>query len=93
MRITHAKPLDHFRVSLCFDNGASGIVDLSHLAGCGVFRTWLQDGAFEQLFISPVGALEWPGEIDLCPDSLYMQMVGKTTDEVFPSLRDELTHA
>ena len=86
MRITDAKPLNRFRVSLRFDDGASGTVDLSHLAGRGVFNAWLQEGVFEQLSISPMGALQWPGELDLCPDSLYMQMLGKTASEVFPTL-------
>ena len=81
MKITDAKPVDRFHVFLRFENGASGIVDLSHLAGRGVFRAWLQDDVFEQLSISPVGALKWPGELDLCPDALYLQMVGKSALE------------
>lgn len=93
MKITEAKPFDRFRVFLRFDDGASGIVDLNHLAGRGVFGAWLQDGFFEQLSISPIGALQWPGDLDLCPDSLYLQMVGKTADEVFPALRHSLAHA
>ena len=93
MKITDAKPLDRFRVSLRFDDGASGTVDLSHLAGGGVFRAWLLEGVFEQLFVSPVGALQWPGDLDLCPDSLYLQMVGKTAAEVFPALGHSLTYA
>ncbi len=93
MKITEAQPLDHYRVCLCFDNGESGIVDLSLFAGRGVFSAWLQDGVFEQLSISPVGALEWPGDLDLCPDSLYLQMVGKTAYEDFPALQGVLSHA
>ena len=93
MKITEAKPTDRFGVFLRFDNGASGTVDLSHLAGHGVFRAWLQKDVFEQLSISPSGALQWPGDLDLCPDSLYLQMVGKTAGEVFPALRHSLAHA
>ena len=93
MKITEAKPVDRFRVSLRFNDGASGIVDLSHLAGRGVFHAWLAEGVFEQLSISPIGALQWPGDLDLCPDSLYLQMVGKTAADVFPTLRHSLSHA
>ena len=93
MKITDANPLDRFRVSLRFDDGASGTVDLSHLAGHGVFRAWLQEGVFEQLSISPIGALQWPGNLDLCPDSLYLQMVGKTAVDIFPTLRHSSSHA
>jgi len=85
MKITDAKLIDRFRVSLRFDDGAVGTIDVSHLAGHGVFRAWLQEGVFEQLSISPIGALTWPGDLDLCPDSLYLQMVGKTAAEGFPT--------
>ena len=72
MKITTAKAMERFRVFLRFDDGTSGAVDLQSLAGHGVFCAWLQPGVFEQLSISPVGALEWPGELDLCPDALYL---------------------
>jgi len=28
------------------------------------------------------------GEIDLCPDSLYMQLTGMRPEQVFPKLKD-----
>ena len=93
MKITDAKPVDRFHVFLRFDDGASGTVDLSHFAGRGVFRAWQQEGVFGQLSISQAGALQWPGDLDLCPDSLYLQMVGKSAGEVFPALHDSLAHA
>ena len=93
MKITEAKPVDRFRVSLRFDDGTSGVVDLSHLAGRGVFRAWQQEGVFEQVSISSVGALQWPGDLDLCPDSLYLQMTGKSAAEVFSTLQHSLAHA
>ena len=93
MKITEAKPADRFRVFLRFDDGVSGIVNLSHLAGRGVFRAWEQEGVFERLSISPVGALQWPGDLDLCPDSLYLQLTGKSPAEVFPTLDQTHAHA
>ena len=93
MKITEAKPLDHFRVFLRFDNGASGTVDLSDLAGRGVFEAWMRVGVFEQVSIGPGGALQWPGDLDLCPDALYLQMTGQTAAAVFPALRQPHAHA
>ena len=93
MKITEAKPVDRFHVFLRFDNGASGVVDLSRFAGRGVFSAWLDEGVFEQLSISAAGALQWPGDLDLCPDSIYLQMLGKSAAEVFPALHDSLAHA
>ena len=93
MKITEARAVDRFHVFLRFDDGVSGTVDLSHLAGRGVFSAWLEDGAFERLSISAAGALQWPGDLDLCPDSLYLQLLGKSAAEVFPALQNSLTHA
>lgn len=93
MKIVFAKPLPAYRLELKFDNGESGVVDLSSMVGRGVFVAWQQPGIFEQVSITDVGAVEWPGEIDLCPDALYLQMSGKSIDEVFPVLRNRFTHA
>ena len=93
MKITEAKPVDRFHVFVRFNDAVSGVVDLSHLAGRGVFRAWVQEGVFEQLSVSPEGALQWPGELDLCPDSLYLQLVGKSAAEAFPAINDSVVHA
>jgi hypothetical protein len=93
MKITEAKVVDRFHVFVRFNDGVSGVVDLSYLAGRGVFRAWEQKGIFEQLSVSPQGALEWPGELDLCPDSLYLRVVGKSAAQVFPGIHDSAVHA
>ena len=93
MKITDAKPLDQFRLHLRFDDGVTGVADLGHLAGRGVFQIWQRPGVFEQVVVTPVGAVEWPGEIDLCPDALYLQVTGKTPEEIFPILSRGLSHA
>jgi hypothetical protein len=93
MRITEANVVDRFHVFVRFNDDVSGVVDLGHLAGRGVFRAWDQQDVFEQLSVNSEGALEWPGELDLCPDSLYLQVVGKSAAEVFPAIHDTGVHA
>ena len=82
-----------FRLFLKFNDGVSGTVDLSSFAGRGVFTSWLNEGFFEKVRITDVGALEWPGELDLCPDSLYLQITGKKPEDLFPALVRNLAHA
>jgi hypothetical protein len=93
MKIICAKPLPNFRLEVQFDSGASGIVDLTSLVGRGVFAAWEHPGVFEQVSLTSDGAVEWPGGLDLCPDSLYLRMTGKRVEEVFPALQSRLTHA
>ena len=93
MKIIKAKALPAFRLELQFDNGESGVVDLSEFVGRGVFTAWEKLGTFEQVSVTVEGAIEWPGEIDMCPDSLYLRMTGKRPEDIFPVLQNRLSHA
>ncbi|HRQ87698.1 MAG TPA: DUF2442 domain-containing protein [Bacteroidia bacterium] len=93
MKIVALSPRPGFHLSLTFADGLAGEVDLSDLVGIGVFRAWREPGVFEQVRVSEHGAAEWPGEIDLCPDALYLRLSGKPAEELFPALRALHVHA
>jgi hypothetical protein len=93
MKIESVNALPAYRLALRFDNGESGVVDLSEFVGRGVFAAWATPGFFEQVSITDDGAVAWPGELDMCPDALYLRMTGKRPEEVFSTLRNRLTHA
>jgi hypothetical protein len=92
-KITRVKVLQDYRLKLEFDDSVSGSVDLSHLAGKGVFSIWLDRKQFEKVRIGSSGELIWGDELDLCPDSLYLQVTGKKPEDIFPALRGEHAHA
>jgi len=81
------------RIHGTIDDGVSGTVDLSDLAGKGVFALWRDRSAFEQVRVGSSGELVWGGQIDLCPDALCLKATGKKAEEVFPALRHEAAHA
>ncbi|NCD15000.1 MAG: DUF2442 domain-containing protein [Bacteroidia bacterium] len=85
--------LDHYQLDLTFTDGTHGVVDLSSLAGRGVFAAWKDYALFRRVAIGKDGDLVWPGGVDLCPDSLYLKLTGKNPDEAFPNLNNELAHA
>lgn len=93
MEIVSAHIVTRFKVHLIFSNGVDGVVDLGNLAGHGVFEAWLEPGFFEKMQLTPFGGLSWPGELELCPDSLYLKLTGKEPEEIFPSLHRVLSHA
>jgi hypothetical protein len=93
MEIVKAKALPGYRLELEFNNRESGIVDMSEFVGQGVFVAWEQPGVFEHVAVTDEGAVEWPGELDMCPDSLYLRMTGKKPEDLFPYLQNRLSHA
>lgn len=92
-KIISVQVLQNYRADLTFDDGVSGVVDLSHLVGKGVFEAWRDPVVFEQARVGNGGELVWGDHIDICPDSLYLKITGKTPEEMFPLLRHVPTHA
>lgn len=81
-KLTELKPLPNYRLSLTYSDGSTGEVDLSGWAGKGVFEQWLIQGEFEKAHIGHNGgAVIWVDELDMCADSLYLKLTGKTFEE------------
>jgi len=78
------KPLPNYRLWLRYDDGIEGEVDLSDLAGKGVFKAWDSANVFETVHIGEFGEIAWDGDIDLCPDSIYLRLTGKSAEDIFP---------
>jgi len=79
--------LPNFRLRLRYADGVEGVVDMSSLAGRGVFALWDEPGAFETVHVSPEGAIAWSDEVEICGDNLYLEITGRRPEEVFPKLR------
>ena len=80
------EPRDGYRIWLRYSDGASGEVDLSDMAGRGVFKVWCDRTYFERVHVSEHGSIAWSNDIELCPDALYMELTGKSAQELFPAL-------
>jgi hypothetical protein len=93
MKLLKIQPLDNYCLSLLYDDGVSGVVDLSAYVGRGVFATWEVPGVFEQVRLNEFGCPEWPGDVNLCPDALYFQLTRKSPREVFSRLNHLPAHA
>jgi hypothetical protein len=81
------KALPKLRIWLRYDDGTEGEIDLSDLAGRGVFQAWEDVSFFDAVRLSAHGAIEWGADIDICPDALYLRLTGKSPEEIFPNLR------
>jgi hypothetical protein len=82
-KIEQVKALQAYRLWLRFSDGVEGTVDLSYLAGRGVFKLWENYEDFQKVRIGDTGELLWDDSVDLCPDSLYLKITGKKVSDVF----------
>lgn len=75
-----------YKLWLRFDDGITGIVDLSDSAALGgVFAAWSdQDFWRSAHIVAGSGAVAWGDgtEVDVCPLSLYLDVTGQTFDEL-----------
>ncbi len=80
------RPLPNYCVYLEFSDGSKGNVDLSDLAREQVFESWNDYAFFEKVHIGDHRQIKWNENIELCADSLYLRLTGKTVDELFPMI-------
>ncbi len=86
LKPTQVKALPNYRLWIQYSDGVNGEVDLSSFVGKGVFKSWTDYATFEQVHIGENRQIAWNDEIDLCADSLYMQITGKKAEEVFAKI-------
>jgi len=82
-KLIQVKPLKKYRIWLKYNDGAQGELDLSHLAGQGIFSLWDQKDQFQNVHIGEFGQVAWNNEVELCADSLYLQLTHKKPEDIF----------
>ncbi|TEU22638.1 MAG: DUF2442 domain-containing protein [Anaerolineales bacterium] len=87
------EPLENYRLWVKYSDGVEGIVDLSDLAGKGVFALWNDYREFQKVYIGPSGEIAWSDQVDLCPDATYLKITGKQPEDIFPKLRELVAYA
>ena len=75
------KALDDYSIFVKFSDGVQGAVDLKRLAHKGIFRTWDKNNLFAQVHIDDYGAIAWNDDIDICPNNIYLQLIGLTFEQ------------
>jgi uncharacterized protein DUF2442 len=93
IRIVSAEPLANSRLKVTFNDGVTGIFPVEPERRGGVFLKLLDARVFNAVTINPdFGCVEWPGGIDLCPNTMHHAIVGFSSEAVLHSeaaLRDE----
>lgn len=82
------EPRDGYRIWLKYDDGFEGELDMSHLAGKGVFKAWSDRAFFEGVHINEDGIVSWgvpdgsDMELDIAPETSYARLLGITLEAI-----------
>ena len=71
--VKNVQPLDNYEIYVELVDGRAGIFDLKPYLNHGVFRE-LQDNSYFQQVGVVLGAVTWPHEQDIAPETLVAQM-------------------
>lgn len=91
IRPVSVRALPGHRIWLRYDDGVEGEVDLSDIAGKGVFAAWSDPAVFDAVRLGAHGAIEWPGDLDLCPDAMYLRLTGRSVDALKSAARQSVS--
>lgn len=69
-RVVSVLALPDHHLELAFSNGETRIFDLRPHLTLGVFKRLTDPLAFQRV-VAVNGTVSWPGDIDICPDTLY----------------------
>lgn len=79
-RVTSVKALEDYQLLIAFTDGERRVFDVKPLLDMKVFRALQNRGLFDAVHVSH-GSVAWPGDIDLCPDTLYAESMLASQDE------------
>lgn len=73
-RVTEVTALDGYRLRVCFTNGERRIFNVSPYLGYPAYKR-LANPAYFTLAHPEHGTVVWPGDVDFCPDTIYVESV------------------
>jgi hypothetical protein len=74
LHITKVNYLSDYKLSVSFNNGETGVADLSSVVHSGVFKALVSHEKFAQVGLDEeLETVVWPGGLDLAPEFLYFQ--------------------
>lgn len=86
--IEQAHYVEGYKIALTFNNGESGIADLSDALDGKMFEPLKDEAFFRQFSLDEWPTLCWPNGADLAPEFLYFKATGDWPPETREMIRD-----
>jgi hypothetical protein len=75
-RVTYVEALPGCRLRVTFNDGTSGEVEMESFLNspdAGVFEALRDESVFREVRVD-LGAVTWPGDLDLAPDAMHQEI-------------------
>jgi hypothetical protein len=75
-RVAEAEALPGFRLRVRFNDDSAGTIEMSDFINsdaAGVFAALRDEKVFRQVTVT-LGAVTWPGDLDLAPDAMHREI-------------------
>jgi hypothetical protein len=82
-----ATALTGYKLNVEFDDGITGIIDLNKWIGKIAFAYWNDYKNFQFFHITEDKKIEWNEQIDMDPDSFYLELINKSFSEYTSDLQ------
>jgi hypothetical protein len=76
-RVKSVEALPGFRLAVQFEDGVSGVVDLSGELFGEMFEPLREEAYFRQVGLDEFGVICWPNGADLAPDALHQELAAR----------------
>ena len=71
--------LPGYKIRVTYADGVTGVMDLSDVAGRGVFTPLKDEAFFKKVYVGDHGQIAWSDEIEICPDAAYLEVAEKNS--------------
>jgi hypothetical protein len=89
MKVQEVKYISDYIISIKFDDGVNGIIELNDLVQKGIFKVLQDKNQFAKVYTNGY-SIAWSNELEIDATNIYSELTGKNFGEI---LSPKLSHA
>jgi hypothetical protein len=89
MKVLEVKYLSDYTISIKFEHGIVGTIQLNDLVGKGIFKVLQDKSEFAKVYTNG-NSIAWSNELEIDAIAIYSELTGKNFGEI---LNPKLSHA
>ena len=89
MKVQEVKYISDYTISIKFDDGVNGTIQLNDLVQNGIFKVLQDKSEFAKVYTNGY-SIAWSNELEIDATTIYSELTGKNFGEI---ISPKLTHA